>query len=165
MGLPYGEEIMIVGRTMWTQSTSVTDEQTDRRTEFRSQRPCNAMRCTVIMEIKTKTIIMSGLPHPWLHSFSSEYSATPSSSLHHSFQSPWQQLTPKIQHQNDFHLRSVNILVNSLSYIWYRNFFAMLMNKKYLLVMQVCDQNRYFLPAGYNYSVDCGHLLQTQFRD
>ena len=31
MGLPCGEEIMIVGRTMWTQSTSVTDGQTDRR--------------------------------------------------------------------------------------------------------------------------------------
>jgi len=30
MGLPYGEEITIVGRTMWTQSTSVTDGQTDR---------------------------------------------------------------------------------------------------------------------------------------
>jgi len=29
MGLPYGEETMIVGRTMWTQSTSVTDGQTD----------------------------------------------------------------------------------------------------------------------------------------
>jgi len=34
MGLPYGEEIMIVGRTMWTQSTSVTDDgQTDRQTD------------------------------------------------------------------------------------------------------------------------------------
>ena len=35
MGLPipYGEEIMIVGRTMWTQCTSVTDRQTDRRTD------------------------------------------------------------------------------------------------------------------------------------
>ena len=33
MGLPYGEEIMIVGRTVWTQSTSVTDEQTDGRTD------------------------------------------------------------------------------------------------------------------------------------
>ena len=43
MGLPYGEEIMIVGRTMWTQSASVTD----RRTELRSQRPCNAERRTV----------------------------------------------------------------------------------------------------------------------
>jgi len=32
-GLPYGEEIMIVGRTMWTQSTSVTDGQTDRQTD------------------------------------------------------------------------------------------------------------------------------------
>jgi len=32
MGLPYGEEIMIVGRTMWTQSTSVTDGRTDGRT-------------------------------------------------------------------------------------------------------------------------------------
>ena len=31
-GLPYGEEIVIVGRTMWTQSTSVTDRQTDRIT-------------------------------------------------------------------------------------------------------------------------------------
>ena len=40
MGLPYGEEIMIVGRTMWTQSKSVTDRQTDgdTRTELRSQR-------------------------------------------------------------------------------------------------------------------------------
>jgi len=54
MGLPYGEEIMIVGRTMGTQSTSVTDGQTDRRTdgrtEFRSQRPCNAERRTVKMK-------------------------------------------------------------------------------------------------------------------
>ena len=33
MGLPYGEEIMIVGRTVWTQSTSVTDRRTDRRTD------------------------------------------------------------------------------------------------------------------------------------
>ena len=33
MGLPYGEEIMIVGRTMWTQWTSVTDRQTDRQTD------------------------------------------------------------------------------------------------------------------------------------
>ena len=33
MGLPNGEEIMIVGRTMWTQSTSVTDGQTDRQTD------------------------------------------------------------------------------------------------------------------------------------
>jgi len=32
MGLPYGEEIMIVGRTMWTQSTSVTDGRTERIT-------------------------------------------------------------------------------------------------------------------------------------
>ena len=52
MGLPYGEEIMIVGQTMWTQSTSVTDGRTDRRTdgrtELRSQRPCNAERRTVM---------------------------------------------------------------------------------------------------------------------
>jgi len=33
MGLPCGEEIMIVGRTMWTQSTSVTDRQTDGQTD------------------------------------------------------------------------------------------------------------------------------------
>jgi len=33
MGLPYGEEITIVGRTMWTQSTSVTDGQTDGQTD------------------------------------------------------------------------------------------------------------------------------------
>ena len=32
MALPYGEEIMIVGRTMWTQSTSVADRQTDGQT-------------------------------------------------------------------------------------------------------------------------------------
>ena len=36
MGLPYGEEIMIVGRTMWTQCTSVTDGQTDGRTDRRT---------------------------------------------------------------------------------------------------------------------------------
>jgi len=33
MGLPYGEEIMVVCRTMWTQSTSVTDRRTDGQTE------------------------------------------------------------------------------------------------------------------------------------
>ena len=33
MVLPYGEEIMIVGRTMWTQCTSVTDGRTDRQTD------------------------------------------------------------------------------------------------------------------------------------
>ena len=32
IALPYGEEIMIVGRTMWTQSTSVTDGRTVRIT-------------------------------------------------------------------------------------------------------------------------------------
>ena len=32
MVLPYGEEIMIVGRTLWIQSTSVADRQTDRIT-------------------------------------------------------------------------------------------------------------------------------------
>jgi len=32
MGLPYGEEIIIVGRTTWTQFTSVSDRQTDRQT-------------------------------------------------------------------------------------------------------------------------------------
>jgi len=36
MGLPYGEEIMIVGRTMWTQSTSVTDGRTDGQTDGRT---------------------------------------------------------------------------------------------------------------------------------
>jgi len=29
MGLPYGEEIVIVGRNMWTQCTSVTGIRTD----------------------------------------------------------------------------------------------------------------------------------------
>ena len=33
VGLPYGEEIKIVGRTMWTQCTSMTDGQTDRQTD------------------------------------------------------------------------------------------------------------------------------------
>jgi len=36
MGLPYGEEIMIVGQTMWTQSTSVTDGRTDGRTDVQN---------------------------------------------------------------------------------------------------------------------------------
>jgi len=35
MGLPYSEEIMIVGRTMWSQSTSATDGQTGGRTDLR----------------------------------------------------------------------------------------------------------------------------------
>ena len=38
MGLPYGEEIMIVGQTMWTQSMSVTDRWTDRRTDGQTDR-------------------------------------------------------------------------------------------------------------------------------
>jgi len=38
MGLPYGEEIMIVGRTMWTQSTSVTDGRTDGQTDGRTDK-------------------------------------------------------------------------------------------------------------------------------
>ena len=38
MGLPYGEEIMIVGRTMWTQCTSVTDGRTDGRTDRQTDR-------------------------------------------------------------------------------------------------------------------------------
>jgi len=33
MGLPYGEEIMIVGRTMWTECMSVTDGRTDGQTD------------------------------------------------------------------------------------------------------------------------------------
>ena len=55
IGLPYGEEIMIVGRTMWTQCTSVTDG----RTELRSQRPCNAERRTV----KTANRHFQQFPH------------------------------------------------------------------------------------------------------
>ena len=43
MGLPYGEEIMILGRTMWTQSTSVTDRRTDRQTD----------RITIIKTVQT----------------------------------------------------------------------------------------------------------------
>ena len=39
MGLSYGEEIMIVGRTMWTQCTSVTDRQTDGRTDRQNYDP------------------------------------------------------------------------------------------------------------------------------
>jgi len=52
---------MIVGRTMWTQSTSVTDGQTDRRTELRSQRPCNAERRTV----KIRGIHLCLTMHQW----------------------------------------------------------------------------------------------------
>ena len=50
MRLPYGEEIMIVGRTMWTQSTSVTDGQTDgqtRQTELRQLRLRKALHRAV----------------------------------------------------------------------------------------------------------------------
>ena len=36
MWLPYGAEIMIVGSTMWTQCTSVTDRQTDGQTDGRT---------------------------------------------------------------------------------------------------------------------------------
>jgi len=38
MGLPYGEKIMIVGRTVWTQSTSVTDRRRDGRTDGQTDR-------------------------------------------------------------------------------------------------------------------------------
>jgi len=38
MGLPYGEEITIVGRTVWTQCTSVTDRRTDGQTDRRTDR-------------------------------------------------------------------------------------------------------------------------------
>jgi len=60
MGLPCGEEIMIVGRTMWTQSTSVTDGRTDGRTDRQllSQRPCNAERRTVMNEMLNENIII-----------------------------------------------------------------------------------------------------------
>ena len=33
MGLPYGEEIVVVGRTLWSQSTSVTDRRTGGQTD------------------------------------------------------------------------------------------------------------------------------------
>ena len=48
MGLPYGEEIMIVGRTMWTQSTStsVTDRQTDGQTDGRTDVRTDRMTIT-----------------------------------------------------------------------------------------------------------------------
>ena len=41
MVLPYGEEIMNVGRNMWAQFMSVTDRQTDRfkRTDLRRSKP------------------------------------------------------------------------------------------------------------------------------
>jgi len=44
MGLPYGEEIMIVGRTMcMTQSTSVTDGQTERQNYDRKDRATHSV--------------------------------------------------------------------------------------------------------------------------
>jgi len=43
MGLPYGEEIMIVGRTMWTQCTSVTDRRTDRQNYDRKYRATHSV--------------------------------------------------------------------------------------------------------------------------
>ena len=44
MVLPYGEEIMIAGRTMCAQSTSVTDGQTDRFTMTNKTALCIASR-------------------------------------------------------------------------------------------------------------------------
>jgi len=50
-GLPYGEEIMIVDRTMWAQSTSVTDREIYiRRTDLRWLRP----RCAQRRAVKTR---------------------------------------------------------------------------------------------------------------
>jgi len=46
MGLPYGEEIVILGRTMWTQSTSVTDGQTDRLTDRQTDRQTDRITIT-----------------------------------------------------------------------------------------------------------------------
>ena len=57
MALPYGEEIMIVGQTVWTQSTSVTDGRTDGQTELLSQRPCDAQRRTVKTDEKSNKSI------------------------------------------------------------------------------------------------------------
>jgi len=45
MGLPYGEEIMIVGRTVWTQSTSVTDRQTDGQTDGQTDIQTDGQTC------------------------------------------------------------------------------------------------------------------------
>jgi len=36
MGLPHGEKTVIVRRTMWTQSKSVTDGRTDRQTDLQN---------------------------------------------------------------------------------------------------------------------------------
>jgi len=43
MGLPCGEEIMIVGRTMWTQSTSVTDRRTDGQNYYNRYRATHSV--------------------------------------------------------------------------------------------------------------------------
>jgi len=78
MGLPYAKEIMIVGRTMWTQCTSVTDRQTDGRTELRSQRPCNAERRTVkqescaVAKMTARCPEFSGLPN-YAHGYYSQH--------------------------------------------------------------------------------------------
>jgi len=53
MGLPYGEEIVIVGQTMWTQSTSVTDGRTDGRTD--GQNYDNKDRATQSVDSKNST--------------------------------------------------------------------------------------------------------------
>jgi len=53
MGLPYGEEIIIVG-----ECDRRTDRQTDGRTELRSQRPCNAERRTVKISLLLFTCII-----------------------------------------------------------------------------------------------------------
>ena len=52
MVLPYAKEIMIVGRTMWTQSTSVTDGQTDRQTDGQTDRRTDRITITKTVQRK-----------------------------------------------------------------------------------------------------------------
>ena len=64
MGLPCGEEIMIVGRTMSTQSTSVTDRQTDGRTDRQRFLPRSMEKNPVNFGPQTKKCYWLELSHP-----------------------------------------------------------------------------------------------------
>jgi len=65
MGLPYGEEIMIVGRTMWTQYTSVTDRRTDRITITKTvQRiASHGKNCVGLCLLPERRIAVIASPH------------------------------------------------------------------------------------------------------
>jgi len=85
MGLPYGEEIIIVDRIVWTQSTSVTDRQTDGQNYDHKDRAI-ALRGKNV--VKTNLTLKALLTSPCLNHFESV-------AILHRFRDviTWQQMT------------------------------------------------------------------------